>query len=89
MELTDSDPAGEDEKLGRFLASTQAYPEPTTRVQLVETHISQVFLTDRFVVQTEETGSISIFSTSAQRSSAIRLAWQSCSSTGGSPAMCT
>ena len=37
------------DRLCRFLASPGAYPEPTADVQCVETHISQVFLTDRFV----------------------------------------
>jgi aminoglycoside phosphotransferase family enzyme len=32
-----------------FLRETSAYPEPTTRVDVIETHMSWVFLTDRFV----------------------------------------
>ena len=32
-----------------LLARPETYPEPTRAVQLIETHISWVFLTDRFV----------------------------------------
>jgi aminoglycoside phosphotransferase family enzyme/predicted kinase len=36
------------EELGQFLATPQAYPEPTERVECRETHISRVYLTDQF-----------------------------------------
>lgn len=45
-----ADPAAGTDDLGRkvaFLSRNDAYPEPTTAVELVETHMSWVFLTDR------------------------------------------
>ncbi|HEX4145475.1 MAG TPA: AAA family ATPase [Pirellulales bacterium] len=49
MPFTQPLAADENDPLGRFLASPESYPEPTTDVQRLETHISRVLLTDRFV----------------------------------------
>lgn len=48
MTAHDLQPPDETTQICRFLASPAAYPESTRRVERRETHISQVFLTDRF-----------------------------------------
>ena len=48
MDVQNFHPAGDTDQLCRFLTSPQAYPEPTTQVKRLETHISHVFVTDRF-----------------------------------------
>ncbi|MBA4016784.1 MAG: hypothetical protein C0483_06330 [Pirellula sp.] len=42
-------PTNEPDELTEFLLRRESYPDATSRVELVETHISRVFLTDRFV----------------------------------------
>lgn len=41
-------------QIDKDLLDTSAYPEPTTKVELVQTHISFVFLTDNFVYKVKK-----------------------------------
>ncbi|WP_224982669.1 bifunctional aminoglycoside phosphotransferase/ATP-binding protein [Geomonas agri] len=43
-----------DQKLIKSLLEAPAYPEPTAEVRLVETHVSFIFITDRFVYKVKK-----------------------------------
>jgi len=58
----------------RWLRDPSAYPEPTREVRLIETHISQVFLTDHFVYKLKKPVHFDFldFSTLEKRETACR-----------------
>jgi len=64
----------EHEAVVRLLKSPAAYSDPTSDVRLVETHISQVFLTDRYVYKLKKPVRFDFldFSTLAKREAACR-----------------
>ena len=43
-----------DRKILTSLVKTTAYPEPTRTVSLIQTHISYLFLTDRYVYKVKK-----------------------------------
>lgn len=54
MSFAADPPLAVPDELTRFLLRPESYPDSTSRIELIETHISRVFLTDQFVYKVKK-----------------------------------